>query len=200
MVGRSDLTDSEYVFLVSQKILPTQLFDARGRPATSWNDEAKSLGFLFGLGEPCFAGHRIRIRSGHCIQCDTSRIAYIRRHSAPGFVYVASSRAGKIHKVGSCSDIDQRQQRLNYDAYAGCNDWKIIAYSRSQSMGSLEFEIHRSLDKEKIERTYDKSGSTYTTREAFGNLRKVWQAYRAATTKVDAKDKWQHPNIQAFDV
>jgi hypothetical protein len=199
MVDRSMLTDKEYVFLVSQKILPSQLFDARGRPPTTWGEDAKSQGLMFGLCEPCSAGHRLRNRSGQCIECNTARIAYIRRHSTPGFVYIASSRVGKLHKVGSCYDIEQRQQRLNYDSYAGCNDWKIIAYSRSQSMGTLEFEIHRALTKEKVERTYEKSGSIYTTRESFVNLKKVWQAYRTATTKLDPKDKWQHPNLQLFD-
>ncbi|WP_374426279.1 GIY-YIG nuclease family protein [Tabrizicola sp.] len=199
MIDRKDLSDSEYVFLVSQKILPSQLFDARGRNATSWGDEAKSQGYLFGLGIPCLSGHRIRLRSGHCCQCDTSRIAYIRRHSAPGFVYIASSTTGKIHKVGSCSDIAERQTRLNYDSYAGFDDWKIIAFAKSQSMGAVEFDIHRALEDERIDRSYKKSGSTYIAREVFKDLRKVWSAYRTATLKIDAKEKWQIRNIMLYD-
>lgn len=54
MVARADITDTEYSFLVSQKILVSHLYDARNQAATAWGDDAKRDGFLFGLSEPCY--------------------------------------------------------------------------------------------------------------------------------------------------
>ena len=154
MIHRSDITDAEWAFLVSQKIPLSHLFDARGRTATSWEDEAKREGSLFGLSSECFQGHRLRTRSGHCIQCDTSRIAYMRRSSAPGFVYVAPSKAKKLLKVGCCIDVEQRERNLNNHIYGGASDWEVIAWCKTTAMGEVEFDIHRQLADISIEIPY----------------------------------------------
>ena len=199
MVSRSDITDSEWAFLASQKILVSHLYDARGRAATSWGDDARAAGKLFGLSEPCIRGHRLRNRSGHCIQCDTSRIAYIRRNSSPGIVYVAVSKSAKLIKIGSCADIDQRLRNLKYQEYAGTSDWEAIAWSKSPAIGKIEFEIHSQLSDIAVERKYLKDGRTQISREVFQyDVVRVWQVYKQAVSKIDEKLKWKHPQLLQF--
>lgn len=199
MIVRSDITDTEYTFLVSQKILISHLFDARGKAATAWGAEAKSQGLLFGLSEPCFKGHRLRERAGHCIECDTARIAYARRFAEPGYVYVAAAKKAKLLKVGCCVDPQQREQSLNRDMYGGSADWHIIAWCKTSSMGLVEFDIQKQLSDLSTERTYRKDGKDRTTRELFNyEITRVWQTYRTRVAKIDDKSKWQHPQLTSF--
>lgn len=199
MVARTDITDQEYVFLVSQKILLSHVFDARGRSATSWGEEAKREGLLFGLAEPCYQGHRLRTRAGHCIQCDTSRIAYARRFAEPGYVYIAASRSEKLLKVGCCLDPEQRQRNLNFHTYGGAADWEIIAWCKTASMGQVEFDIQKQLSDLSTERSYKKDGRDQIAKELFRyEITRVWQAYRQRVAKMEDRSKWQHPRLTSF--
>lgn len=200
MIVRSDLTDSEYVFLNSQKILPSQLFDARGRTSTSWGDAAKEQGYLFGLNEPCGAGHRLRTRAGHCIQCDTARIAYIRRFASKGFVYIAASPAGRIFKVGSSVDLERRTVKLNFDSYAGQSDWVMLCGHVVPSMGQVEYKIHKSLERYVVPIEYVKDGNKQMSREVFrAELKVIWQSFLAQTKAYNEGSRWRHPSFEKFD-
>jgi ABC-type branched-subunit amino acid transport system ATPase component len=78
----ADFEPEERAFLVSQKIKPDQVLDARGLTKDQWTRRANAEELLFIYGTPCEAkGHILRTRSGHCIQCDTRKIAFIRRDS-----------------------------------------------------------------------------------------------------------------------
>ncbi len=199
MLTRADITDSEYAFLTSHGILVSQLYDARGRAATGWGDDAKRAGFMFGVAEKCYQGHRLRERSGHCIECNTARIAYARRFAEPGYVYVAASRAEKLLKVGSCVDPQQRERNLNLQMYGGANDWQIVAWCKTSSMGLIEFDIQKQLADIAIERTYRKDGREQLARELFQyDIVRVWQTYRARVAKFDEKSKWRHPKLVGF--
>jgi len=199
MVTRADITDAEYVFLASQKILVSHVYDARGRAATAWGDDAKREGFMFGLSEPCYQGHRLRSRAGHCIQCDTARIAYARRYADPGYVYIAASKAEKLLKVGCCVDPEQRQRNLNFHAYGGTGDWQIIAWCKTASMGQIEFDIQKQLVDLSTERSYKKDGRDQIARELFRyEITRVWQAFRMRVAKIDDKSKWQHSQLVSF--
>ena len=199
MIARADITDAEYVFLAEQKILLSHVYDARGRAATAWDEDSKREGFMFGLSEPCYQGHRLRTRAGHCIQCDTARIAYAKRFAAPSYVYIAASRTEKLLKVGSCVDTEQRQRKLSIDAYGGANDWQIVAWCKTGSMGQVEFDIQKQLADLSTERTYKKDGHDQIARELFrSEITRVWQSYRTRVAKFDEKSKWQHPRLTSF--
>lgn len=199
IVSRSDITDLEYSFLASQKILITHLYDARGKAPTSWGPDAKRSGLLFGLSEPCYQGHRLRTRAGHCIQCDTSRIAYARRFAEGGYVYIAASKIEKLLKIGCCVDVEQRERNLNLQQYGGSEDWTILAYCKTSSMGQVEFDIHKQLSDLSIERKYKKDGRDQVARELYRyEIVRVWQAYKARTKRIDEKGKWQHPSLTSF--
>lgn len=202
MLNRQDLTHEELRFLVAHKIHFENLYDARGQAPTSWNEEAKALGCDFGLSEPCYRGHRLRDRKGHCIQCATSNIAYMRRASANGFVYIAASKKGQIYKVGSTIDFKQRVQALRRDKYAGLDDWKIICVCRVKNSGRIEFEIHKKLTEYKELRTYEVSGKKVTATEAFkASLTIVWQGFQTSVSWGDLPEnkKSRAKNFAAFD-
>lgn len=196
-----ELTGEERAFLLSQKIKPDHVLDARGMSKDQWTARAKADGILFILGSPCnAAGHRLRTRAGHCIQCDTSKIAYIRRFAEPGHVYIAASKAAKLLKIGSCKDIGQRERNLCAHKYGGSTDWQIIAWAKTPKAGELEFDIQRTLGALAFEGSYEKDGRIQQTRELLrGDLVKVWQAYHAKTDRIEAGKKWRHAGFQHFN-
>jgi hypothetical protein len=202
VLKRSYISDDEYVFLMSQHILISQVFDARGRGQSTFSDDAKRHGFLFGMANPCSkGGHRLFTRAGHCIQCDTSKIAFIRRHSGKGFVYIAATKKGRLFKVGSTTDISSRSHSLNIEGgYGGFDDWIIIAHAKVAEMGKVEFTIHSALNDLMIVLDYRKAGVNQTTRELLkGSLKRIWGAYKDAIEKAPLTDRWRHPGIQHFD-
>ena len=202
MINRKDLTSEELSFLVTHKIHFEKLYDARGKAPTSWNNEAKDLGCDFGLSEPCYRGHRLRDRKGHCIQCSTSNIAYIRRASADGYVYIAASKIGQLYKVGSTIDFEQRVQALRREKYAGLDDWKIICVCMVKNSGRVEFEVHKKLTAYKEPRSYEVSGKKITATEVFkASLTIVWQGFQTSVGWSDLPEnkKSRVKNFSAFD-
>ena len=199
---RSDLTNEEYAFLVEHKIHWENLFDARGQAPTGGDSQAKSQGLDFGLSEPCYKGHRLRERKGHCIQCKTSHIAFIRRSAATGYVYIAVSTKAKLYKIGSTIDYKERISRLRREAYAGYDDWKMICVCRLKNSGKIEFDIHRKLDDFKVQFSYENAGITTTATEVFKtDLVTVWQAYQTTVDwrNVPNKSKHRVSNFEVFD-
>jgi hypothetical protein len=88
-------------FLKKHKISDAELFDASGLKRQQYQVimEQENKKFAFGV-DPCSNGHALRTRAGHCIQCNTARIAFERRHSATGQVYIAGSLKGQSIKIG----------------------------------------------------------------------------------------------------
>lgn len=196
-----ELDPGQLAFLVAQGILPEQVFDARGMATAVWQERAREEGMLFVLGAPCrAAGHRLRTRANHCIQCDTRKIAYIRRHAAPGFVYIAASRGAMLLKIGSCVDTEQRARNLRNHRYGNGVDWEIIAWAKTLAMGEVEFGIHRDLESFMIEGSYEHDGRIQRTRELLrGDLDAVWQAYNARVQMIAEANRWRHPGFDRFN-
>lgn len=195
------LTFEERAFLVSQKIGEHLIFDGRGMSKIEREEKANSEGlWLILTDSPCReAGHRLRTSSGHCVQCDTANIAFARRHHERGFVYVAASPRAKLLKIGCTRDVSHRQYMLNVHRYAESEDWRIIAYAKTDNMGRVEFEIHSELRNICVTGRYFKDGRWQETRELFeGKLQKVWDAYRSKTAHVQSVDKWQARNIGTY--
>ena len=134
-----DFTESERKFLEVHNIDVSDIFDARGLSKKSWKEKANKLGCPFILGSKCHkAGHRLRTRSGHCIQCDTSKIKYQRRHERTGFVYVAGSLELKAIKIGTADNIISRMNSLNKEKYGGSADWNVLFHVRTEHTGTIE--------------------------------------------------------------
>src|SRR6202000_2262759 len=97
-------------------VSPEEVYDARGKPQWLWMKRAKEEGKELAIGSRCRArGHRLRTRKGHCIQCDPKKLGYLRRHEAPGFIYIAGSLRGRLIKVGSAENTWQRQDPLRVE-------------------------------------------------------------------------------------
>jgi hypothetical protein len=199
---KSDLTPDEHTFLREHRIHWENLYDARNLSPTGWNDDAKRMGFDFGLGVPCLRGHRLRDRKGHCIQCKTANIAFIRRSSAAAYVYIAASRHQRLYKIGSTIDWRQREIALRREEYAGCADWKIICVCHIEGSGRVEFAIHKNLSDFKVARSYKNAGQDVEATEAFKcSLAQVWQAYQSSVgwRDIPASKKSRLKNFEAFD-
>ena len=140
------LTKEQESFLRSQSISSSMLFDASGLSQAEREKRMSELKkYFFYGGAPCKkGGHTLRTKKGHCIQCDTSKIAYQLRSSAKGYVYLAYSQQTKLIKVGfSESDPDARELNINKEAYGNISDWEIHTRIKlEKDAGRREFEIH----------------------------------------------------------
>jgi len=68
------LTDFEKIFLTSQGLGPDDVMDVRGISHRYLFRRIEEEGKTIALESKCrAAGHRLRLRRGHCVQCDTSK-------------------------------------------------------------------------------------------------------------------------------
>lgn len=155
------LTDEQVRFLQGQGISLSMVFDGSGLRAKDRVAKMDALGtpFYYG-GAPCqAAGHTLRTKPGHCIQCDTSKIAFQLRHSASGYVYMAYSKSRQFAKVGySQKHPDARVAFLCRENYGNASDWELkVTKFLDQKAGEREFAIHALLDHFRKPVTYEKA-------------------------------------------
>ena len=74
------LTKEEKEFIKHHGISLSEIYDARGKVTSVYHKEAKTLGCLYVINS-CMYGHRLKTRSGHCIQCRPANIAFQKRYS-----------------------------------------------------------------------------------------------------------------------
>lgn len=170
----SILTEEEKEFLKKHNLNPSDFYDARGEIAKVYHDKAKMAGCHFVINS-CQYGHRLKGRSGHCIVCNPARIAFQKRDSKGGVVYVAVS--GKYCKVGVTDEknktkkesLDDREYRLNNEGgYAGRTGWRTIrAWIIEKNVGKVERDAHNILQKYKAEENYIYSGKNRKAQEIF---------------------------------
>lgn len=74
-------TDEICNFLESQNIPEDWVCDASMVGPRRYKNKMTAEGKLFAIvRDPCYRGHYVRSHKGHCMQCDTSRIAYVLRN------------------------------------------------------------------------------------------------------------------------
>ena len=136
----AELSEEQIRFLRSQNIPLSYMFDASGMRSSEWMSAMKPDGkyFAYGVSACQKAGHTLRTRHNHCIQCDTSKIAYMLRSDATAFVYVAGSHERRLIKIGSSIDVNDRLKKLNEYCYGGAGDWQILASAHCKSAGKVE--------------------------------------------------------------
>ncbi len=128
------------------------------------------LSFYFGHSACRNGGHTLKTKAGHCIQCDTSRIAYQLRNNAAGFVYLAYSQSKKLVKVGFTKNLPKyRAELLNRERYATAIDWEIKKLAKfDKDAGKREFAIHSRLEDFLKPVAYEKyKGQMVDCREVF---------------------------------
>ncbi|MGH8123694.1 MAG: GIY-YIG nuclease family protein [Rudaea sp.] len=117
---------------------------------------------------PCGSyGHRMRTRAGHCIQCDTKKIAFIRRHYEQAYIYIAGSRRSRVIKIGCSAHPWERQNLINQLGYGGISDWRMVYYGRYENAGKVEFAVHRMLSQYSSPRSYMREYLQVDCREVF---------------------------------
>jgi hypothetical protein len=164
------LTSDQIEFLRSQGIEPDDLFDASGMTPRQRKLEMEAQGkrFYFG-GALCeAAGHTLRVKAGHCIQCNTQMIAYGTRFSKPSRLYVAGSLRGRCMKIGLAGSPEDRLIRMRSESYGGFDDWKVLATTALvNNAGRLEAEAQASLARYRKQARYMKGRLSHDSRELF---------------------------------
>ncbi len=164
-----NISEEQLFFLKEHNIPLSKIFDAANQKREAYRKSMKALEKLIAINAtPCSKyGHTIRTRNGHCCQCNTASIAYLKRHYAHGYVYIVGSQEKKVLKVGSTNNIKNRVNSLNFENYASINDWELILYYKCNNIGLIETEAHNKLNKFQIEKTYIKNGRTQIAYEIF---------------------------------
>jgi len=176
--GSKLLTTKELKFLDTQNLTIDDVYDGRHERRPDYGRNAKKLGKPIVIGSKCkLQGHRLRTRSGHCIQCHPSKIAYSSRHSEAAELYIAGSFSSKLLKVGISKNIAQREKSLNGSNYAGVSDWKILGSIYIKKAGNIEGTIDQKLKKYKTDRYYSKQGAR----------QKASEVYKTSFTKLSKK-------------
>ena len=97
------LSRDQLAFLKRHKIPADRVFNATGMATVAYKAEMKLLEAWVAFGvTPCSeAGHTLRTRAGHCVQCKPARLSYLMRFDQAGDIYVAVSTSGAMVKVGT---------------------------------------------------------------------------------------------------
>ena len=88
-------------FIEEQGLDVSLFIDAEGNPISQIREEMKANNKIFAFNStPCQSNnHTTRSISGHCIECDTARIAFTLRHYNLGIVYIAGSIRGQAGRI-----------------------------------------------------------------------------------------------------
>jgi len=182
-----ELTTEELAFLRSQGLGPDDVFDARWMSQARWFREIKEAGKTVALGNPCRkAGHRLRSRKGHCVQCDTKILAFAGRYDLKQYLYVAGSLSARLIKIGVCKDLLQRIRQICAERHGDARDWEVIYAVEIDRAGEIEDRILSRLGRYAIDSHYWKNGFLQQSIE----LRRcsISHAMEAMTAEIDGKE------------
>src|SRR5260370_31039131 len=153
------LTEGQRHFLALQRISESEIFDGSRLSPRRYKAAMECEGKLFALvARPCYRGHYLRSRSGHCIQCDSKRIAFIKRYYKEAYVYVVGSRSERVFKIGSSESPWDRGAHLNSLGYGGISDWKTLYCATFPDAGRVECNVHSALSCFASPRKYFREG------------------------------------------
>ena len=156
--------------MAEQGVPLSRVYDATGMAPSEYRQIMKALEMQVAYGvTPCrAAGHTLRTSAGHCVQCGPHNLAFLRRYSEPGEVYVAFSRGAYLTKVGTALDSESRVLRLNELGYGDIYDWELRASRYCDNAGRVEFRVHQALCDYRESRTYLRDGLPVDCQELFG--------------------------------
>jgi hypothetical protein len=190
------LTDEEIQFLRWHNLSQEDVYDGRHQSKRSREAAAKSTGkdlILVRTSSACrAAGHRIKTRAGHCFQCDPLNLVYLRRHSTPGYVYVAGSLSGRAIKIGTAGDIPQRERQLRAERYAGFADWEVLFSIQVREAGRVEHDAASRVPGQRVFRNYVKDGYSQTAIEVIKcSFSAAVKAIKESLGPTDNAEPWE---------
>jgi len=154
-----DFTTSELVFLTNQGLGPEDVMDVRPYTQSYWFKEIERQDKTIALGSPCKkAGHRLRSRRAHCVQCDTSKLGYQRNYSEKKYLYIAGSLSTQLIKIGNCRNLLQRETQMRSERYGDTRDWEILFFLEVDRAGAIEDTARSRLQRYIVPRSYWKDG------------------------------------------
>lgn len=164
---RSKISEEQINFLEYHGVSLDLLFDIKGMTKAEYYNIMGRLGKKVGFNAyPCsFLGHTLKNRHGHCIQCNTKHISFIKR--TKGFIYMACSKNGRLLKIGFTENIERREESLNRTKYGGEFDWEVFYYVFHKNAAKIERETHSELKHYQIFRTYSHDGYVHDATELF---------------------------------
>jgi hypothetical protein len=177
-----ELTERELNFLYRQRIDESAVMDCSWMRSHGYKGQMEEQGYLWCIApKPCYAGHRLRSRAGHCIQCDTARIAFVKRHHDTAYIYIAGSLESKVVKIGNAIWPERRVAALSTRYYGGITDWVMLYHARYDDAGKIEFDTHGRL-----------FGYRRGTKEVFRcNYETARKALMEATQGYLGEDQWE---------
>ena len=172
----SIFTAEEKAFIKAQGLDASDFIDVRGMGGPkNYHDTVKAKGYMYVISNYCTQGHRLKTRSGRCIICDTRNIAFQKRDSIGGTIYIAVS--GKYCKVGIIDNkrnsqdvLSHREFQVNSEGgYGGREGWRMIkSWNVERNLGKVEREAHRLLAKYKVDgKSYSYSYERRNAQELF---------------------------------
>lgn len=192
-----DLTCEEIAFLTSQGLSPSDVLDGRLMGKEQSRHVAKDRGLTLLLRSACQkAGHRLRTRSGHCVQCNPAKLGFEKRHLERKDVYLAFSRHAQLVKVGSSNSVEVRINHINAEAVGGAMDWRLIFRVPVKEGQRLENEVQKLLAEHMTPIRYIKGGRQQVSRECFkcSAMHALEAVFHAAQRgKHDLGDAWKSP-------
>lgn len=106
----------------------------------------------------------------------------------------------KIYKIGTATDIEQRERNLRNQAYGGISDWKMLFYADVKNGGEVEGKALKLLADCRVSRTYAKDGET---QEATELLRVTFaRAIKAVSSAIGSEkpgELWIEKSRRAYD-
>ena len=165
----SRLTPKQLYFLKKHNVDLKYVFNANGMSKSEYRQIMKELNkyVAFNVIACRKSGHTLRTRTGHCIQCDTARLAFMKRHVSEGIIYIAGSKEGEIMKVGYSKAVEVRQESLNRTQYAGYKDWVILFAIVSEDAGKIESMANMTLSKYAYKLDYYHNGEWQDSSETY---------------------------------
>jgi hypothetical protein len=193
----SGFTDEIRSFLRSQGIAESEVCDASMLSPRRYKPAMEREGKLFAIVKnPCYRGHQLRSHKGHCIQCDTSRIAYVTRHHKVAYVYIVGSRRHRVIKIGWSETPWNRGPHLNNIGYGGIHDWELLYYASHLEAGKVELSADSVLSRYAAPRIWIREGEVQESREIFecsyGKAREALEAVSEAA----GEGGWEHPSAR----
>lgn len=111
----------------------------------------KAIGADVAFGvTPCeLAGHTLRDRHNHCVQCRSTNLAFQRRFNEEGRLYILTSKSIGRVKIGSTTrPVADRVRELRKYSYGGATDWTLSAATSRpiKNAGKAEWMTHHALE------------------------------------------------------
>lgn len=204
----NELTIKQLQFLKEQNIHLKYVFNAEGLSKSEYSLIMKDLNMLIAFNvTPCsLKGHTMRTSSGHCCQCNTASIAFLKRHYSAGIVYIAGSKHGNLVKIGFTKAVKMRNESLNNSKYAGYNDWVILFALKSNNAGRIETRANSLLRDYAFSNDYHHDNHWQDSREtyhcAYSKAKEfVEKAYTMENSQVEIElnsmtDKYEFRNLK----